>query len=63
MKNLSPELLKLREQDPDIALIIDTYSEIEEVYQKALEAMGRIAAPLQESCNSAKVTIQFKAES
>ena len=37
---LSENLQQLRQQDPNLASILDAYKEIEETFQEALEAMG-----------------------
>jgi len=60
MNNLPAELQELREGDRDVAQVLDAYSELERVYQGALEAMG--ASHRQESgtMNSAEVTLSFK---
>ena len=40
MNGLTNELRRLREDDQDVALILDVFREIERVYRDTLEAMG-----------------------
>jgi hypothetical protein len=57
MAMLADELLRLREADPEVAYIMDTYSEIDRHYQAAVEAMGQRPTPVESVTNSAHVTI------
>lgn len=59
MNNLTKELHQLSENEPDVALILDIYGEIERVYHDALEAMGATRTLTSEVRNSAEVTISF----
>lgn len=59
MNSLTNELLQLRKNDPDIALVIDAFREIEHIYREALEAMGVSTKHTTEVRNSAEVTISF----
>ena len=60
MNSLTDELRRLREQEPDVALILDTFEEIERVYRDTLEAMGVTGKHTLEAKNSAEVTISFR---
>ena len=60
MNSLTDELLRLRENDPDVALILDAFGEIERVYRDALEAMGVTSKHTPEVRNSADVTVSFR---
>jgi len=60
MNILTKELLRLREDDPNVSLILNVFEEIERVYREALEAMGVTAKPQPEVRNSAEVTISFR---
>ena len=56
--NLTEELSRLREQDADVALIINTYSAIDSAYKKALSAMGLdMSQTVGNARNSAEVTL------
>lgn len=59
MNSLTNELRRLREDDPDVALVLDVFGEIERVYRDALEAMGVTSKHTPEVMNSAEVTISF----
>ncbi len=57
MDNLTDELRRLREDDPELALVLDGYRESRRAYREVLEAR-RIPSPrLPRSSNSAKVTV------
>jgi len=60
MNNLTKELRRLREDDPNVALILDVFREIEQVYHGALEAMGATSKYAPEVVNSAEVTVSFR---
>ena len=60
MTGLSDEIRTLRETDPDVALVLNTYDEIERVYHEALKAMGLTNEISMGVENSAEVTISFK---
>lgn len=60
MNSLTNELRRLREDDPDVALVLDVFGEIERVYHGTLEAMGVISQQTPEVMNSAEVTISFR---
>ena len=60
MNNTTKELHRLREENPDVALILDVFVEIERVYREALEAMGITSKHTPEVRNSAEVTISFR---
>ena len=60
MASLPMDLAGLRNSDPDVALILDSYAEIERVYQDALEAMGASGRQAPEVKNTAEVTISFR---
>lgn len=57
MGSIAEELRRLREEDPDVALVLDTFREIDLVYRCALESMGGIYKYKPEVKNSAEVTI------
>lgn len=59
MNNLTNELLRLRKNDADIALVLGSFEEIEHIYWDALEAMGVVSKPIPEVRNSAEVNISF----
>lgn len=50
-------LSRLREENPEIAQILQLYEATERIYQDALRAMGQRLTPLFESRNSAEVTV------
>jgi len=50
----------MREDDRDVALVLDAYDELERVYQGALEAMGVSDRQETDTMNSAEVTLSFK---
>jgi hypothetical protein len=60
MDTLTNELRRLREEDPDVALVLDVYGEIERVYHDTLEAMGVTGRYTPEVRNSAEVTVSFR---
>lgn len=60
MDGLTNELGRLREDDPDVALVCDVFAEIERVYRDTLEAMGASSKHMPEVGNSAEVTISFR---
>jgi len=60
MNVVTNELRSLRENDPDLALILDTFEEIERVYQGTLEAMGSVSRNIPKVMNSAEVTVSFQ---
>lgn len=59
METITKKLNQLREADPEVALIMDYYWELEKIYKEALEAMGYQNIPLSEVGNSAEFTIVF----
>ena len=60
MNIVTSELRSLRENNPDLALILDTFEEIERVYQGTLEAMGSVTKNIPKVMNSAEVTLSFQ---
>ena len=60
MKGITNELRQLRDNDPDLALVLDVFGEIERVYCDTLEAMGVTQEHVPEIRNSAEVTISFR---
>ncbi len=60
MNRLTDELLRLRQDDPDVGYILDVFEQIDRVYREALEAMGSRGKPTAEVRNSAEVTISFR---
>jgi len=57
MDNLTEELEKLRERNPDVALVIEAYREAEQVYKDALQAMGVTQTQPISVANASNVTI------
>jgi hypothetical protein len=61
MEELSLNVLnRLREDDPDVAHILDVFGEIERIYHEALEAMGAVNKSVHAVGNSAEVTVSFR---
>lgn len=61
MASLHDELRQLRLNNPDVAQILDTYTAVEQVYERSMEAMGILPRPSAPSVkNSAEVTISFQ---
>lgn len=61
--NLSDELKKLRSADPDVALLLDHYSQTRQVYREVLEAMGRGKQIILDVQNSADVVLHSTSDS
>ena len=59
MDRLANELGRLREEEPDVAYVLDVFGEIERVYSDTLEAMGVTRKHVPEVKNSAEVTLSF----
>jgi hypothetical protein len=59
MDRLTNELYRLREEEPDVAHVLDVFGEIERVYRDTLEAMGVTRKHVPEVRNSAEVTLSF----
>jgi hypothetical protein len=59
MERLTNKLRQLRKDDPDVALLIDTFEQIDTVYRASLEAMGASHSALPEVANCAEVTVSF----
>lgn len=60
MNSLTNELRQLREDNPDVAHVLDVFGEIERVYRDAMEAMGATGKSIPEVRNSAEVTLSFR---
>lgn len=60
MDIVANELRSLRDSNPDLALVLDTFEEIERVYQETLEAMGSVGRNIPKVTNSAEVTLSFQ---
>jgi len=60
MNGLTEELRQLRDGDPYMRLVLDTFEEIEQVYRESLETMGISSQEISEVKNSADVTISFR---
>ncbi len=60
MSQLSEQLKQLRENEPDVALIMDTYRAISRVYSESLEAMGRTTKIESVVSNSADVILSIR---
>lgn len=54
--NLTDELQQLREQNADLALILDTFALIDHVYCQSLQAMGQINKGIPTVKSSAGIT-------
>lgn len=63
MNGLTHELQRLRDENPDVALILDTFAGVESVYQHALGAMGLLNQVTFEVSNTAEVTFSSQPES
>ena len=57
MINLTAELQRLREQNPDVALILDTFAAIDQVHREALKAMVGTKEAVPSVKSSAYVTL------
>lgn len=60
MNCLTEELRKLKDEDADIALVIDTFAELQRAYSDTLTAMGVLEEPEFAVRNSADMTISFR---
>lgn len=58
--SLTDELNRLRQTDPDVAFVLDTFHETEQVYQRAREAMGRTPRTTASARSSAHVTLSVQ---
>jgi hypothetical protein len=59
--NLTDELQQLREQDADLALILDTFATIDHVYRQSLMAMGQVNEDIPTVKSSAEITFSVDA--
>lgn len=59
MGMLPEELRKLRESDPDVARVLDAFTQLNTVYREALKAMGAVPERSLQVANSADVTVSF----
>ncbi len=59
MSNPVSRLQQLSTEDPDLALILDVYGEIDRVYREALKAMGDTTETIPDVMNSSEVTVSF----
>jgi hypothetical protein len=57
--SMTDVLSRLREENPEIAQILELYEETEHIYQDALKAMGQMPTSMFESRNSAEVTVSL----
>jgi outer membrane protein assembly factor BamA len=60
MTSLIEQLQLLRQDDVDVASVLDAFEEVDRVYQSALEAMGVVNPKTEVVMNSATVTITFQ---
>ncbi|MFA4925195.1 MAG: hypothetical protein WC524_00895 [Candidatus Aminicenantales bacterium] len=60
MENHSKGTEEIFAENPDVALIIDIFKEIERVYLESLEAMGIENRQMPSVKNSSETTISFK---
>lgn len=60
MTSLTEQLQLLRQNDMDVASVLDAFEEVDRVYQGALEAMGLVNSNTEVVKNSAAVTITFQ---
>lgn len=58
--SLSDELQQLLKANPDVALILEAFGEIERVHGSALEAMGLRKQYVSDSKSSSEVAISFR---
>jgi hypothetical protein len=61
--DLINNLQRIKNEDKDIAYIMDSFAEIDKAYQEALVAMGSTNEQELDVCNSAEVTISFHGSS
>ncbi len=54
------DLTQLRQTDPAVALIMDTFENIDRVYRQSLKAMGMAQASVPEVRNSADVSVSLR---
>lgn len=59
MGMLPEELRKLRASNPDVALILDAFAQLDAVYRESLKAMGVTPERSLQVANSADVTVSF----
>lgn len=57
--NLTSELQRLREQNKDLALILDTFTAIDHAYRESLKAMGQVNGGTPVVKSSAEVTLSI----
>lgn len=60
LDNLNAELRRLRDNNQDVATMLDAYKEAERVYREALEAMGLSTRHMPTVRNVAEVTVSFR---
>jgi hypothetical protein len=60
MENHSKGTEEILAENPDVALIIDIFKEIERVYLESLEAMGIENRQMPSVKNSSEITISFR---
>ena len=63
MDNMESKLRQLRDSDPDLALILDTFEEISRVYRETLRAMGATSEQAPEVMNSSQMMASFHSSS
>ena len=59
MSTLTDEIRRLRQDEPDVALILDTYEEAENIYREALGAMGVVGERMSMARDSSDVVVSF----
>lgn len=60
MNTLESEIRRLRDDDPELALALDVFDQIDRVYREALEAMGESGGRATDVMNSAEWTTSFR---
>ncbi len=60
MSNSSSELFKLSENNPDLALILETCAQAEAIYSAAMAAMGQQVGAIPSVKNSADIMLTFE---
>jgi hypothetical protein len=59
MKEKNELIIKINKEFPELSYILNTYKEIELVYQESLQAMGLINKKIPEIKNSSEVRLSF----
>ncbi len=57
--HLADQLQQLRAHDPDIAAVLNTFDEIDQIYREALEATGSVSSNVSLTKNFGEMTLSF----